>query len=277
MQAKNFRSHLKTTFLLFCVWVFHCPFLHAQIITTYAGSGPTGAFAAGFGGDGGAATSALINGPFGVTMDSLGNMYINDTHNFRIRKVGVDGIITTIAGNGSVLYTGEGGPATGTGITPVDGIAIDNTGNVFYIDYNCIRKIDVSGIITTYAGTGTAGYTGDGGPATAAEIGPSDIAIDKYNNIYIATFGSVIRKINTAGVITTVAGNGTSGYMGDGIPATAAELIAPTGVAVDRIGNIYINDVTHIRKVDAEGIIHTIAGDRHRLCGRLRPIIWSGI
>lgn len=234
--------------------------IYAQIITTYAGIGPTGPVGS-YGGDGGPATLAGLSGPRGVTLDSAGNLYIGDYYNNRIRKVNASGIISTFAGDGINGFAGDGGAATAAKLFTQGGSAIDRRGNLYILDAGTrIRKIDTAGIITTIAGTGTAGYSGDGGQATAAEIGPNDVAIDTTGNIYIATSGNVIRKINTSGIITTVAGNGTPGYSGDGGQATAAK-IQPEGVATDRAGNLYINDQTRIRMVSTSGIITTIAGN----------------
>jgi sugar lactone lactonase YvrE len=203
-----------------------------------------------------------------VAVDASGNIYIADTNNQRIRKVTVStGKITTVAGGGT---GGDGGAATSAGLDFPYGVAVDASGNIYIADYyhQRIRKVTVStGKISTVAGNGTIGYSGDGGVATSAELAnPYGVAVDASGNIYIADMGNaVIRKVTAStGIITTVAGNGTAGYSGDGGPATSADLDYPPGVAVDSSGNIYIVDATHcfIRKVTAsDGIIATVAGD----------------
>jgi hypothetical protein len=232
------------------------------IITTVAGDG---SFFPGywpFCGDGGPATDAQLNDPWDVATDRAGNIYIADRGNNVIRKVTVStGIISTVAGNGTAGYSGDGGQATSAKLNGPDGIILDSLGNMYISDdyNNVIRKVTKStGIITTIAGNGTAGYSGDNGPATSAKLNdPSlKIAFDAAGNFYIADDGNnVIRKVTAAtGIITTVAGNGLNGYSGDGGPATSAKLNGPEGVAVDDLGNIYITDENNvIRKVNGPG------------------------
>jgi trimeric autotransporter adhesin len=230
-------------------------------ITTYAGNGTKG-----FAGDSGPGTSAELNGPNGVAVDASGNLYIADTLNNRIRKVTAGGTITTVAGNGLTAYSGDNGPATSAAINNPAGVAVDTSGNLYIADYvNArIRKVSNSGTITTIAGTGVQSYSGDNGPATSAELKqPAGVAVDPSGNVYIADEGnSVIRKVNTGGIITTIAGNGTYGDNGDNGAATAASLQGPAGVALDSSGNLYIADYYDqvIRKVDNSGIITTVAG-----------------
>lgn len=235
------------------------------IITTVAGNGT-----AGYSGDGGSATSAKLNYPEGVAIDSSGNLYIADSTNSVVRKVTAStGIITTVAGNGSLGYTGDGGPATSAELDQPLSVAVDRSGNIYIATFdNRIRKVTKStGIITTIAGNGTAGYSGDGGSATSAVLRyPSDIALDGSGNIYIVDCGNNrIRKITAStGIITTIAGNGTGGYSGDGGAATSAKLSVPSGVAIDSSGDIYIADSNNqrIREVVAStGIISSIAGN----------------
>lgn len=230
------------------------------IITTVAGSGMNG-----YSGDGGPATSARLNLPHRVAVDGSGNIYIAVSGG-HIRKVNTAGTISTVAG-GPLGFSGDGGPATSAGLSQGTlGVAVDNAGNVYIADsaYNRIRKVNPAGIINTIAGNGTAGYSGDGGPATSAMInGPGSVAVDNAGNLYIAdSRNQRIRKVNPAGIITTVAGSGTAGFSGDGGPATNANLSGPFGVAVDGAGNLYIPDSGNrrIRKVDTSGIITTVAG-----------------
>lgn len=210
-------------------------------ISTYAGNGTTG-----FSGDGGSATMAQLSVTYGIVMDKNGNLYIANQSTQRIRKVTPGGIISTIAGNGSTAYTGDGGPATNAGIYNPHGMAIDRKGNLYVaeIQHNCIRKIDTFGIITTVAGTGVFGYSGDGGAATAATLrGPNGVAVDTIGNLYIADCSSHrIRKVDTFGIITTFAGNGTNGFGGDGGAASAAMLSYPVHVYIDSAGAIYVTD-----------------------------------
>ncbi|MFA6149898.1 MAG: T9SS type A sorting domain-containing protein [Chitinophagaceae bacterium] len=214
------------------------------IISTIAGNGT-----AGFSGDGGAATSANLNNPVGVAVDGSGNVYISDQYNQRIRKVtAATGNISTIAGTGSYSYTGDGAAATSATFQNPAGIKIDASGNIFIADLfnHVVRKITAStGNISTVAGTGTAGFSGDGSAATAANLNyPADIAIDDSGNIFIATqYSHRIRKVSVlTGNISTVAGTGSAGYGGDGGPATSAQINYPTGIITDGGSNLYIAD-----------------------------------
>jgi sugar lactone lactonase YvrE len=234
-------------------------------IETFAGNG-----IAGFSGDGGPATAAEFSYPSGITFDAAGNLYIADAYNGRIRKVAATtGIVTTVAGNGTALSSGDGGPAINAGISSPYQVVSDPAGNLYITDSNnLIRRVDATtGIITTYAGNGQAGYSGDGGLATNAElVEPLGLALDAAGDLYFVDGENQrIRKIDAAtGIISLVAGDGDRGYDGDGGPATSAELCQPTGVALDGDGNVYITDAVNsrIRKVDAStGIITTFAGD----------------
>ncbi|MCA1683612.1 MAG: DUF11 domain-containing protein, partial [Actinobacteria bacterium] len=217
-------------------------------------------------GDGGPATDAQLIEPRGVDTDPAGNLYIADLGNHVIRVVDTSGIITTVAGNGTWGYSGDGGPATEAQLALPSDVSLDAAGNIYIADIGTpvIRMVDTDGIIHTVAGTGVFGYSGDGGPATEAQIGYAQaLWVDAAGNIYIAdTSNNVIRMVDTEGIITTVAGTGVAGYSGDGGPATEAQLNFPTGVAVDAAGNIYIADDgnNRLRMVDTEGIITTIAG-----------------
>ena len=234
------------------------------IITTVAGTGT-----AGYSGDGAAATAAQLNAPWGVRVDAANNIYIADASNNVIRKVdGTTGIITTIAGTGVAGYSGDGGLATSAQLNFCSGVAVDGAGNIYISDDNndYIRKVDISGIITTIAGTGVCGYSGDGGPATAAAICfPVGLQTDAAGNVYLSDNGnSVVRKINVStGIITTIAGNGTSGYSGDGGPATSARLQFNFDVTFAPDGSFYIADWANnvVRFVNTSGIISTYAGN----------------
>ncbi len=235
----------------------------SDVITTIAGKG-----VAGYNGDGGLAINAKINYPVSVAADTLGNVYFADQSNRRIRKIDVNGIITTIAGTGIDGYNGENIVATAAQISSVYGISVDETGNIYFSDYGNqrIRKIDKStGLIHTIAGTGASGFSGDNGQAINAEINfPYGLYADGTGNVFFADLNNNrIRKINTSGIITTVAGSGMQGYNGDNINAVAANLFHPSGVKTDEAGNMFIADLYNhrIRKVDANGIITTIAGN----------------
>ncbi len=233
----------------------------AGVITTVAG---TGGF--GFSGDGGPATAALLNVPTGLAVDGAGNVYIADSGNHRIRRVNGAGNITTVAGTGATGSSGDGGPATAAQLGYPTGVAVDGAGNVYIADYgnHRIRRVDGAGGITTVAGTGAFGFSGDGGPATAAQLYmPAGVTVDRAGNVYIAdAYNHRVRRVDTAAVITTVAGTGAAGFSGDGGPATAAQLRNPFHVTVDGAGNVYLADNGNhrIRRVDAAGVITTVAG-----------------
>jgi cysteine-rich repeat protein len=230
-------------------------------ITTVAGAGVDG-----FSGDGGPATGAHLAYPSGVAVDGLGNLFIADAGNNRIRRVDTQGIITTVAGSGTGGFSGDGGPATSAQLNFPFSVAVDGLGNLFIPDTqnHRIRRVDTQGIITTVAGTGSWGFSGDGGPAISAQINfPYSVAVDTLGNVFIAdTSNHRVRRINTGGVIATVAGTGTGGFSGDGGLATIAALDSPAGVALDALGNLYISDrFNHrIRQVNTGGVIATVAG-----------------
>jgi uncharacterized protein (TIGR03437 family) len=246
---------------------------YAQVISVVAGTGQQSYY-----GDGAAAVNAWLAMPAGITFDSAGNLYFADTGNRVVRKVDKSGIISTFAGN-EMLFSGgngDGGPATsallGWSSPGFFGVAADKSGNLYISDTSSgiarIRKVNASGIISTFAG-GAPGSTGDGGPAVNAGLGTAaGLAVDSRGNLYIAdTLGERIRKVNTSGTITTVAGTGAANYSGDGGPAVSATLSVPVGVAVDAQGNIYITESGNalygprVRKVDTSGNISTVAGN----------------
>lgn len=270
--------------------------------TVVAGNGSSG-----FSGDNGPATSAQLGGYLsGMAKDAAGNLYIADAGNARIRKVDTSGNIHTFAGTGTPGYSGDNGPATSATINGPAGVAVDAAGNVYFAEFNndVIRKVDTSGNISTYvslagsaptgiaidasgnlyvamysqnqiwkydtaktrtvvAGTGS-GFGGDGAAATSAMLSnPNGVWVDAAGNLYIVDCNNHrIRKVDTSGIITTIAGNGTAGFSGDDAPATSAEINPSYGVTADAAGNVFIADSgnNRIRMVDKSGIIHTIAG-----------------
>jgi hypothetical protein len=244
----------------------------AGMISTVVGTGK-----AGFSGDGGPATEARLN-PWTLVLDGAGNLFIEDGGNYRVRKVSPEGIITTVAGSGKAGFSGDGGPATEARFSELRLGAVDTAGNLFIADRNNhrIRKVSPEGIITTVAGSGPTGAAkgvsaGDGGLATEARLnGPFSPALDRAGNLFFSEAGDVfgtntgyrVRKVDTNGIISTVAGSDGRGFAGDGGPATQARLNTPLGVAVDSAGNLFFTEKGNlrVRKVDANGIITTVAG-----------------
>ena len=243
------------------------------IINTVAGDGSQG-----FSGDSGAATSAELSNPNGLAVDSSGNIYIADTANSRVRKVtALTGDISTVAGNGTAGYTGDGYAATSAELLSVISVAVDGSGNIYIVDEDdsVIRKVTAStGIISTIAGGGSSPFclastnsVGDGCGATSASLGdPAGVVLDGSGNLYIAdAANSRVRMVSAStGVISTVAGNGIAGYSGDGGAATSAKLNNPNGLALDSSGNLYIADIESsvVREVLAStGVISTVAGN----------------
>lgn len=254
------------------------------VIQTVAGNGKPG-----YSGDGGKATQAQLDFPAAACVDNSGNIFIAEPVNPRISEVvAATGIIQTVAGNGSSGYSGDGGPATQAQLGFPEGLFVDGSGNLFIADAyysSCqldpdgnpicmpagggvIRKVDSkTGNIQTVAGNGTLGYSGDGGTATQAELSdPNAVYVDPTGNVFISDFANeVIREVTAAtGVIQTIAGKGTAGYSGDGGKASQAELKSPSGVWLDKSGNVFIADQgnNRIREVvSASGIIQTVAGN----------------
>jgi trimeric autotransporter adhesin len=238
---------------------------NAQIITTVAGDG-IGFYS----GDGGQATDAELRVSCGVAVDKTGNIFIADNGNNRVRRVdAITGIISTIAGTGSPGFNSDGIQATAANIGEPWNVALDSAGNVYIGDWynDRIRKVTVSsGIISTVAGTGVLGFNGDGIQATAAQLEYAQgMYIDIHGDIYFADVDNQrIRKIDSTGIITTLAGNGGTGYNGDGIMATDAELYNPTTVYLDKVGNFYFPDYynNEVRMVTVStGIISCVAGN----------------
>ncbi|HTE25451.1 NHL domain-containing protein [Flavitalea sp.] len=233
------------------------------IITTIAGK--KGLY--GYSGDGGLATDALLHRPNSIVADNAGNIIFTDAGGTCIRKIDASGIITTISGLWiNNCGAGDGGPLASAQFKAISSLTMDQSGNLYISDYGCniIRKVNTSGIVTTIAGNKTYGFSGDGGPATSAQLAyPGSTAIDNAGNVYVSDIQNHrIRKISTTGIITTIAGNGGSGYSGDGGQAINSKFAFPGSVVVDNSGNLYVGDYNHvIRKIDPSGIITTYAGN----------------
>jgi hypothetical protein len=257
---------MKSILLSFILLLYYTA--EAQVICTFAGN-DTGSLVC----NACPATATILFMPQCARPDSSGNVFIADQGANDVRMVNTAGIIYTIAGNGVINHAGDGGQATDASICRPSGVAFDLTGNLFIVEDvdssgngPWVRKVNIAGIITTFAGCGINGYSGDGGPALAAGFvgGLMDIAVDRTGNIYIMDpRDERIRKINPDGIISTCAGNGTSGFSGDGGPATSAQVNNPCAICTDSIGNLYIADYgnNRLRKVTTDGIISTIAGN----------------
>jgi len=236
----------------------------AYTITTVAGNGERG-----FGGDGGPATAAKLNRPCAVAVDSEGNIYIADYGNNRVRRIGVDATISTLAGTGEAGFSGDGGPAAKAKLHGPYGVSVDDLGNVYIADQrnNRIRKVSRDGMISTVAGNGQRGSKGDGGPAIEASLAGGDAtATNRQGVLYIADSGNHrVRMVAPDGVITTIAGT-EKGYSGDGGPAVRARLNVPASLAFDLAGNLLVGDFGNhvVRKITVDGMIQTVAGTGKR-------------
>jgi uncharacterized protein (TIGR03437 family) len=230
-------------------------------ITTIAGNGKLDG-----GGDGGPGTSASLNHPYGIALDTAGNLFIADTHNNKIRELTADGVIRTVAGKGARGYTGDGGQALAATFANPRGVAVDGAGNIYVADSfnHVIREVTVNGAIKTIAGTGTAGFSGDGGTATSAQLNePLGVAVDTAGNVYVLdSLNARVRKITPDGKINTIAGNGQTGFTGDGSSAANTAVFYPFALAVGSGGALYIADTYNcrIRRVTPDGAIATVAG-----------------
>jgi hypothetical protein len=265
---------LKLTLHLICIYVFFVfSNVTGQTITTLAGNGCLGPES----GDGGAATAACIGYPVSGSFDAAGNYYFaQDFGASKVRKIDIRGNITTVAGNGSSGFSGDGGPATAASLVWAYAI-VNKRGDIFIADRDNyrVRKVDnTTGVITTIAGTGGRGHTGDGGLATNATLWPSSLCIDKNDNVYVVDSSTWIRKISTTGIISTIVGNGIEGFSGDGGLAVLSSIKATYGICIDTFDNLFIGDFSgRIRKVAATtGIITTIAGT-----GIRAPFLGDGI
>lgn len=241
--------------LLFCTSVGR-----AQIIVPIAGSGGT------VDADG-PATAVALDNPMNIAFDDTGSLYICDWYHHKLRKVkpSYQGYMTTIAGNGVSGDWGDGGPASAAGLGAILDVAIDKRGNIYLADafYHKVRKIDVYGNIATFAGTGIAGYNGDGIAAIGAKLNsPYAVKVDDTGNVYIGDRRNFrLRKVDTFGIITTIAGTGVAGFSGDGGAATAAKTNGLISISLDTSGNIFFSDSTRVRKITADGTVITVAGN----------------
>jgi gliding motility-associated-like protein len=231
-------------------------------IALYAGTGVQG-----YSGDGGSAVMASLYQPAWLGMDPAGNLFFTDQQGIYIREVSAGGIITTVAGNPAQHFSGgDGGPLVAATFNSIRGVVFDAGGNLYISDNNSIRKVNTAGIITTIAGSGVSGYSGDGGPAVSALLNePYGVAVDGAGEIFIPDANNnVVRKIDAAGIITTIAGiQQSAGYNGDGGPAVQAKLAFPWALTVDKSGNVYIDDEGNweIRKIDLSGTITDYGGN----------------
>jgi sugar lactone lactonase YvrE len=253
------------------LYVSECMWTYARIVridprgmmTPFAGTGDPG-----YTGDGGPATSAELYCPVGMAFGPDGALFVADHANNRIRRIDTSGVISTVAGSGPTgvnmgSFSGDGGPATKAALQEPWSVAFDRHGNLYIGDRDNyrVRKIDPKGIITTVAGMGTSGFSGDGGPAIAAQMCPLGVTIDPTDNLLIADpCNNRIRRVDSHGRISTIIGTGTSGSSGDGKPATAATLAEPGQFAFDANGNLFVQEGTRVRRIDRHGVISTVFG-----------------
>jgi sugar lactone lactonase YvrE len=252
------------------------------VITTVAGNGEKA-----YSGDGGPATAAALNEPYGVVVDRSGNLYIADRLNRRVRRIdAATGVITTLAGMGEAAYSGDGGPAEKAGLAEPNGLAFGPDEKLLYITDvadNRVRVVDLAnGAIATFAGTGAAEHSGNGGPATAAgTFGARAVKVGADGTVYILERqGSSLRAVDPkTGIITTIAGTTARDYAGDGGPALAAVFDAPKEMAIDRDGSLLIVDTENhaIRRIDRAGIVTNLAGGRQGLGGDGGPAELAGL
>ena len=235
--------------------------------STVVGAG-AGGLTNGFAGDGGPASEAHLNYPKGIAIDDAGLLYVVDTEDNRIRRVDADGTITTVVGTGKRGFSGNGGPAVAASLNTPTCIAFHD-GAMYFCDREnaVVRKVDATGVITTVAGTGQAGFSGDGGPAARAQLDqPEGLAWDDRGNMYIAEAANCrVRVVDRDGIIETFVGTGHAGYSGDGGPATQARINDPNGLAFDAAGNLYVAtpDSGAVRVVTPAGVISTLPGTGH--------------
>ena len=258
-HAANAKSLCITPVL--CLLVSALPAFPQGNIATLAGNGSQA-----YSGDGGPAAATSLNHPRGLVIDASGYTYISDVDNRRIRRVSPGGMITTVAGNGFLGNSGDGGLAVNASLSDVTGLALDTAGNLYIADASNtrIRKVTPSGIISTFAGTGIQGFSGDGGPATNAQLNRPTSVVFWNGSLYIADSSNQrIRQVNSNGTITTIAGNGIAGFSGDGGKATSASIKTPLGLAMDGFGNLYFadGDNNRIRRVAPSGVITTVVGN----------------
>ena len=262
-----------------CLFLTAWPVLAQGNIATIAGNGSQGFF-----GDGVPALSAGLNHPRGLAVDSSGNLYISDLDNHRIRRVSPSGMISTFAGNGVIGDSGDGGLAVNASLSDVSGLALDAAGNLYIADAGNrkVKKVTPGGVISTFAGTGVQGFSGDTGPATSAQLNrPTSVFFSAAGNLYIADSSNHrIRKVSSNGTITTVAGNGVAGFSGDLGLATNASLDFPLGIAMDSADNLYVADGNNnrIRRISPSGVITTAAGNgAGRFAGDQGPAISASL
>jgi hypothetical protein len=234
---------------------------HGQVIATAAGTPwvfPASSLPA---------LSAPLGQVQNLAVDGSGNVYVADLNSNMVMRASQTGVVTVIAGNGLAGFSGDGGQGVYASLDGPQAVALDSSGNVYIADTfnNRIRKLSPNGTITTVAGTGKAGYSGDGGSAAGASLNtPTGVATDSAGNLFIADYqNNRIRKVTSGGIITTVAGNGAAGYAGDGGPATSASLNNPSNAVLDANGNLYIADFNNnrVRKVSVSGTNTIVAGN----------------